>query len=39
MRKYNEEMTIQQLIDLVTFLESHYSVREYEPTPYSPYPL
>lgn len=38
MRRYNEEMTIQQLIDIVTFLESHYSVMEYDPTPYPPYP-
>lgn len=37
MRKYNDEMTVQQLIDLVTFLESHYSVKPYEPTSYSPY--
>ncbi|WP_047813976.1 c-type cytochrome [Rhodopirellula islandica] len=37
MRNYNEVMTVQQLIDLVTFLESHYSVKPYEPTPYGPY--
>jgi mono/diheme cytochrome c family protein len=37
MRTYNSEMTIQQLIDLVTFLESHYSVKSYDRTPYSPY--
>ena len=37
MRLYNEQMTVQQLIDLVTFLQSHYSVKEYEPSPYAPY--
>jgi mono/diheme cytochrome c family protein len=37
MRLYNAEMTVQQLIDLVAFLESHYSVIKYEPTPYYPY--
>ncbi len=37
MRSYNSEMTVQQLVDLVTFLESHYTLIEYEPTPYGPY--
>lgn len=37
MRDYNSEMTVQQLVDLVTFLESHYSIIEYDPTPYGPY--
>jgi mono/diheme cytochrome c family protein len=37
MRNYNSEMTIQQLVDLVTFLETHYSVIQYEPTEYGPY--
>ncbi|TWU23381.1 hypothetical protein Pla52o_29170 [Novipirellula galeiformis] len=37
MRSYNDEMTVQQLIDLVAFLESHYSVIQYDPTPYAPY--
>ncbi|WP_404309490.1 c-type cytochrome [Neorhodopirellula lusitana] len=37
MRNYNDVMTVQQLIDLVAFLESHYSVKPYEPTRYSPY--
>ncbi len=37
MRLYNDEMTITQLSDLVTFLESHYEVRAYHPTPYMPY--
>ena len=39
MRKYNDEMTVQQLIDLVTFLESHYFVKKYDPTHYPPYYL
>ena len=37
MRTYNDEMTIQQLIDLVAFLQSHYTVKPYEPTFYGPY--
>jgi hypothetical protein len=37
MRLYNDEMTVQQLIDLVTFLESHYSVIQYDPTRDGPY--
>lgn len=37
MRLYNDEMTVQQLIDLVTFLETHYSIIQYEPTPYVPH--
>lgn len=37
MRKYNDEMTITQLTDLVTFLEQHYEVKVYHPTPYVPY--
>jgi mono/diheme cytochrome c family protein len=37
MRTYNDEMTITQLIDLVAFLQSHYEVRAYQPTPYVPY--
>jgi mono/diheme cytochrome c family protein len=37
MRMYNDEMTITQLIDLVAFLQSHYEVRAYQPTPYVPY--
>lgn len=37
MRKYNDVMTAEQLIDLVAFLESHYSVKQYNPTPYGPY--
>ena len=37
MRLYNDEMTVTQLTDLVTFLQSHYDVRAYQPTPYMPY--
>ena len=37
MRLYNDEMTVKQLIDLVAFLQSHYEVRAYQPTPYMPY--
>jgi L-cysteine S-thiosulfotransferase len=37
MRIYNDEMTITQLIDLVAFLQSHYQLEAYQPTPYMPY--
>ena len=37
MQSYNEKLTIQQLIDLVTFLETHYSVKVYDTTDYAPY--
>lgn len=37
MRIYNDEMTVTQLTDLVTFLQSHYNVKAYQPTPYMPY--
>lgn len=37
MRTYNNQMTVQQLIDLVTFLESHYSLIEYDRSLYIPY--
>lgn len=37
MRSYNDEMTVSQLIDLVAFLQSHYEVKAYQPTPYMPY--
>lgn len=37
MRLYNDEMTVSQLIDLVAFLQSHYKVKAYQPTPYMPY--
>ena len=37
MRLYNDEMTVSQLADLVTFLEQHYKLKTYYPTPYVPY--
>ena len=37
MRLYNDEMTVTELIDLVAFLQSHYEVKAYQPTPYMPY--
>lgn len=38
MRFYNDEMTVTQLTNLVAFLQQHYTLRRYEPTPYMPYP-
>lgn len=37
MRNYNDVMTVNQLIDLVAFLQSHYVLWEYQPTTYGPY--
>lgn len=37
MRKYNDEMTVTELTDLVAFLQSHYRLREFTQTPYLPY--
>jgi L-cysteine S-thiosulfotransferase len=37
MRIYNDELTVTELTDLVAFLQSHYDVRAYQPTPYMPY--
>lgn len=37
MKNYNDVMTVSELIDLVAFLQSHYSLREIEPTGYPPY--
>jgi hypothetical protein len=37
MTVYNDVMTVTQLIDIVTFLQSHYQLRPYEPTPYPNY--
>ena len=34
---YNDVMTVTQLINLVTFLEEHYEVMPYQPTPYANY--
>ena len=33
MTVYNDVMTVSQLIDIVTFLQSHYQLRPYEPSP------
>lgn len=33
----NDAMKVSQLIDLVKFLQSHYELEEYEPTPYPMY--
>jgi hypothetical protein len=37
MTVYNDVMTVSQLIDIVAFLQAHYELRPYEPTPYSDY--
>lgn len=37
MLNYNEVMTVQQLIDLVKFLQSHYELKPLEPTDYPVY--
>jgi hypothetical protein len=37
MTVYNDVMTVTQLIDIVAFLQSHYELRPYEPTPYPDY--
>ena len=37
MRRYNDEMTVTQLTDLVAFLQGQYTVQPYQPTPYMPY--
>jgi len=37
MKVYNDVMTVAQLIDIVTFLQQHYQLRPYEPTPYPTY--
>ena len=37
MTVYNDVMTVRELTDLVAFLQSHYELRVYEPTHYSPY--
>jgi hypothetical protein len=37
MTVYNDVMTVSQLIDIVTFLQAHYELRPYEPTPYPDY--
>lgn len=37
MANNNDAMTVSQLIDLVKFLQSHYELEEYDPTPYPIY--
>ena len=37
MKNYNDVLTVNQLIDLVAFLQSHYVLHKYEPTMYGPY--
>jgi hypothetical protein len=37
MTVYNDVMTVSQLIDIVTFLQAHYKLRPFEPTPYPDY--
>ena len=37
MKNYNDVMTVSQLIDLVAFLQSQYTLIEYEPTSYPYY--
>jgi hypothetical protein len=37
MANYNEVMTVQQLVDLVAFLQSHYALKPHEPTDYPMY--
>lgn len=37
MKNYNEAMTVQQLIDLVAFLQAHYELKEYEISDYPMY--
>lgn len=36
MKNYNDVLTIQELIDLVAFLQSRYELELYEPTDYPP---
>lgn len=37
MRRYNDEMIVAELTDLVTFQEKHYKVTPYQPWRYLPY--
>jgi mono/diheme cytochrome c family protein len=37
MTVYNDVMTISELIDIVAFLQAHYTLRPYEPTQYQDY--
>ncbi len=38
MRNYNDVLTVSQLADLVSFLQSKYKIVEYRPTDYPVYP-
>ena len=37
MRNYNEVLTVQQLIDLVAFLQAHYELKHFTPSIYTHY--
>ncbi len=37
MTNYNDVMTVRELMDLVAFLQSKYTLRAVQPTPYVPY--
>jgi len=37
MTNYNDVMTVSQLVDLVTYLQTQYKLKEYELTDYPPY--
>ena len=37
MRNYNQLMSVQELIDVVSYLQPHYKLRVYEPTVYRGY--
>jgi hypothetical protein len=37
MTVYNDVMTVSQLADIVAFLQAHYELQPYEPTPYPDY--
>lgn len=39
MRPINDQLTVSELIDLVTYLETKYDVQPYKYTPYSYYPI
>lgn len=39
MRNYNSVMTVNELIDLVAFLQAQYDLEPFEPTTYPPYDL
>ncbi len=37
MKNYNEAMTVNQLVDLVAFLQAQYELKPYDPSYYRPY--